>query len=260
MTETTSPKGKFAWYEWMGDDVEAAAKFYRAVVGWNIQENNMAGFPYSIASTNGHGVAGMMKIPDDAKAMGAPPCWTGYVWVEDVDAAAKSLTAAGGSLKKRPADIPNVGRFAVVADPYGAMFMLFRDAGGNPPPPPPAGTPGLVGWRELHAGDGAGAFKFYSEQFGWKKEGEFDMGPMGIYHLFGSAPGESGGMMTRMPETPGTFWVYYFNVDAIDAAVERIKANGGQIVHGPMEVPTGQWVVQGLDPQGAFFALLAPKR
>jgi hypothetical protein len=259
-TTATSPKGKFVWYEYMGTDLEAAANFYSHVVGWKIADPGMGPFPYKVASIDGYGVGGLMTIPDDAKAMGAPCCWTGYVYVEDVDAALPGLRAAGGSLKKGPIDIPGIGRFAVVADPHGAMFMLFRDAGGNPPPEPAPHTPGLVGWRELHADDGAAAFAFYSGQFGWMKTSEFDMGPMGVYQLFDSAPGQSGGMMTRTPQTPGPFWLYYFNVDAIDAGVERIKAKGGQIAHGPIEVPTGQWVAQAMDPQGAFFALVAPKR
>jgi predicted enzyme related to lactoylglutathione lyase len=192
--------------------------------------------------------------------MGAAPCWTGYIYVDDVDAAIPGLTEAGGTLKKGPLDIPNIGRFAVVADPHGAMFMLFRDAGGSPPPPPPVGTPGLVGWRELHAGDGAEALAFYSRQFGWKHDRDFDMGPMGLYRIFESSPGEQGGIMTRDPQTPGPFWLYYFNVDSIDAAAERVKAKGGQIINGPMEVPTGQWVLQAMDPQHAMFALVAPKR
>ena len=116
-------------------------------------------FAYEIVSAGPTMVAGMMDIPAEARAMGARPSWMGYIWVEDVDAALPKLTAAGGKVFKAPADIPGVGRFAVVADPDGAAFMLFRDAGGNPPPPPPPGTPGLVGWRELHAGDGARALR-----------------------------------------------------------------------------------------------------
>lgn len=252
--------GKFVWYEYMGHDVAAAAEFYGAVVGWTFMDTGMAGFPYKIACVGTHGVAGMMVIPDDAKAMGAPPCWTGYVYVDDVDAAAAKLKAAGGSVKKGPMDIPNVGRMAIVTDPHGAYFALFRDVGGNPPPPPKPNTPGLVGWRELHAGDGAAALAFYSDEFGWSKTSEFNMGPIGIYHLFESHPGQPGGMMTKMPNDPGPFWLYYFNVEAADAAIDRIKAAGGAVVNGPEQVPTGQWVVQAADPQGAFFALLALHR
>ena len=223
----------------------------------------MPGAPaYTILSAGDYGVGGLMAIPADAKAMGARPCWTGYIWVENVDSAAAKLTAAGGAVRRPPSDIPGVGRFAVVTDPHGAHVILFRDSGGNPPPDPAPDTPGLVGWRELHAGDGVKAFEFYSSQFGWTKRHGMDMGAMGVYQLFGFAGSDSdaGAMMTRMPQTPGPFWLYYFNVATLDAAVDRVKAKGGKIVNGPMEVPGGQWIVQALDPEGAMFALVAPKR
>ena len=260
MAETATPTGRFVWYEYMGDDLTAAVDFYTAVVGWTAKDGGMADFPYQIASVGSTMVAGMMTIPGEARAMGARPSWLGYVWVEDVDKALPKLTGAGGKVFKEPADIPGVGRFAVVADPDGATFMLFRDAAGSPPPAPPPETPGLVGWRELHAGDGAGALAFYSAQFGWKKDRDFDMGPMGVYHIFESGPGQQGGIFTRTPDTPAPFWLYYFNVDGIDAGAERVKAHGGRILNGPMQVPGGQWIVQGLDPQGAMFALLAAQR
>ena len=260
MPEASTPTGKFVWYEYMGDNLKAAADFYTHVVGWTSKDAGMADFPYEIVSTGQTMVAGIMDIPDEARSMGAKPGWMGYVWVEDVDQALPKLTAGGGEVYRAPADIPGVGRFAVVADPDGATFMLFRDAGGEPPPPPPSGTPGLVGWRELFAGDGARAFTFYSAQFGWKKDRDFDMGPMGVYHIFESASGQQGGMLTKTPQTSAPFWLYYFNVDAIDAAAERVKAKNGRVTNGPMQVPTGHWIVQGLDPQGAMFALLAPNR
>ncbi len=258
-----TPAGKFVWCEWMGDNVEAAADFYAHVVGWSAKETAGTGErPYTVLSAGAYGVAGMITISAEAKAMGAPPCWAGYIWVEDVDQAAAKLAAAGGAVKRPPSDIPGVGRFAVVADPHGAYFRLFRDAGGNPPPPPAPDTPGFVGWRELHAGDGAAAFAFYSGLFGWTKRQAMDMGAAGVYQLFGFAGGDSdyGGVMTRTPHTPGPFWLYYFNVPAIDAAAERVKAKGGKIVNGPMEVPGGHWIVHGLDLEGAMFALVAPKR
>ena len=193
MSEASSQTGKFVWYEYMGNDLKAAADFYTCVVGWSAKDAGMGfDFAYEILSTGSTMVAGMMDIPAEAKAMGARPGWLGYIWVEDVDKALPKLTAAGGKVFKAPADIPGIGRFAVVADPDGAVFMLFRDAGGNPPPPPPPGTPGLIGWRELHAGDGADAFAFYSGQFGWTKARDFDMGPMGVYHIFDSGHGEHG--------------------------------------------------------------------
>ena len=119
---------------------------------------------------------------------------------------------------------------------------------------------GHIGWHELHAGDGEKSFAFYSGLFGWTKGEAMDMGAMGKYQTFTTHGNQGGGMMTKTPQEPASFWLYYINVDAIDAAAERVKAAGGKIVNGPMPVPTGRWIVQGIDPQGAMFALLAPTK
>ena len=169
------------------------------------------------------------------------------------------MAKAGGTVRRAPEDIPGVGRFAVVADPQGAGFMLFEPLPGSERPVVAQGTPGRAEWHELHAADRDAAFDFYAGQFGWTKAEAFDMGPMGTYQLFAAGDTTIGGMMTKMDAFPTPFWLYYFGVDAIDAAIERITANGGQILHGPAEVPGGAWIVQALDPQGAMFALVGPR-
>lgn len=257
-------EGKFVWYELMTSDPAAATAFYTRVVGWTAADAGMPGMSYTLVSAGPTQVAGLMAIPEAARAMGARPGWLGYIAVADVDAAAAKAAAAGAAIHHAPEDIPGVGRFAALADPQGASFALFRGSPGDTPPPaPPPGTAGHVGWHELHAGEGAAAFAFYASQFGWEKHEGMDMGPMGVYQLFGppGSGGESfGGMMTKMAETPHPHWLYYFNVDAIDAAVERVNAAGGKVVNGPMEVPGGSWIINGIDPQGALFALVAAKR
>ena len=120
--------------------------------------------------------------------------------------------------------------------------------------------PGHFSWHELFAGELAGAFAFYADIFGWTRDQAIDMGPMGTYQLFATGGAATGGMMTKMPAMPSPFWLYYVNVDAIDAAVARVNKAGGSIVNGPHEVPGGSWIVQCLDPQRAMFALVAPKR
>lgn len=259
-----TPQGAFVWYELMTSDPDAAAAFYAKVVGWTAADSGMPGMKYTLVNAGPDQIGGIMAIPDEAKAMGAQPGWEGYIAVADVDAAAARITAAGGATHHPPDDIPGIGRFAVMADPQGATFMIFRGAPGDEPPPAAPDAPGHVGWHELNAGDGASAFDFYAAQFGWIKHDAMDMGPAGVYQLFGLAGSESknsiGGMMTKMPETPRPHWLYYFNVDAIDAAVGRIASAGGKVVNGPMEVPGGSWIVNAVDPQGAMFALVAPKR
>jgi hypothetical protein len=255
------PAGSFVWYEYMAADAKAATDFYAAAVGWTASAGDMTEVPYTLLSAGPRMVAGLMTLPEEARAMGARPGWLGYVGVPDVDDFAAKIAAAGGRIYRPAADIPRVGRFAVAGDPHGAAFVIFKGLPAEDPRPPLApNAPGNIGWHELHAGALDAAFAFYSELFGWKRSQAMDMGPMGIYQLFEIGGGQGGGMLTKTAETPAPFWLYYFNVEAIDAGVERIKAGGGTIVNGPHEVPGGQWIIQGLDPQGAMFALLAPRR
>ena len=249
----------FIWYELMTSDVKAAETFYGAVVGWRGEKFGGNAMNYTVMNAADRGIAGIMDIPEDAKAMGAGPAWLGYVYAGDVDAAADSLRKAGGVVHREPSDIPEVGRFAVVADPQGTTFMLMKPDGPDQPPVAP-GTPGHIGWHELLAVDGKSAFDFYSGQFGWTKGDSMDMGEMGIYQLFAAGKDPVGGIMTKPANIPQPYWLFYFNVPALDAAVAKLKEKGGTVLLEPMEVPGGGWIVQGKDPQGAVFALTAPKR
>ena len=254
---STAP-GKFGWYELMTTDTAAAGPFYASVVGWTTQDVGMPGMPYTTFNIGAAGMAGMMTLPAEAAAMGQPPSWIGYIHVPDTDAFVEKVVAAGGAIHKPATDIPGMLRFAVVADPQGAAFVLFTANPAMPSPPKPApGSPGTIGWHELMASDGATAFEFYSTLFGWTEGPVHDMGSHGPYLIFEEDGVQSGGIMTKMPFMPVPFWAYYFNVDSIAAAVERLKAGGGTVVNGPMQVPGGQWIVQAIDPQGAHFALVS---
>lgn len=251
----------FIWYELMTSDPEAAKAFYGAVVGWDVEALGGPHSGYHILKSATGAVGGMMGLPGEGCEKGARPGWLGYVAVEDCDAAAARIAAAGGTLVREPADIPEVGRFAVVSDPGGAAFMLLQPLPqGDAPPPAPRMTPGHVGWHELHAADGDAAFAFYREQFGWSENAAMDMGPMGTYRLWSTDGGEAvGGMMTMPPQMPQPAWIFYFVVDSVDDAAGRIAEAGGQVVNGPMDVPDGSRIVQAMDPQGAMFALVSPR-
>jgi uncharacterized protein len=251
---------KFVWYDLLTSDVNAAESFYAKVIGWEAKDAGVPGRPYTLLSAGPVMVAGVMPVPADGPAAGARPVWTGYVGVDDVDAYAARIKAAGGSICRAPEDIPHVGRFAIVADPHGATFALFSAASEPPPTPEPGATPGRIGWHELYAGDLDSDFAFYSDLFGWNKTEAMDMGPMGTYQLFSMGDSPTGGMMNRPPHIPAPFWLFYFNVDAVDAAVERVKEGGGQVMNGPMQVPGGSWIVQAADPQGAMFAFVGTQR
>lgn len=256
----STKNGCFVWYDVMTSDTKAAEAFYHRVIGWDARDSGMGDRSYTIFSVGPTMVGGLMPIPDEARKVGARPVWMGYVGVDDVDAYAAKVKAAGGAIHRASEDIPGIGRFAVVADPQGAAFILFRGTSDEAPTPATPGTPGRIGWHELRAADGGKAFEFYAGLFGWAKAEAIDMGPMGVYQLFATGDGPVGGMMTKSPEMPAPAWLYYFNVDAIDAAVARTKDAGGQILSEPMQVPGGSWIAQALDPQGAMFAMVAAKR
>jgi uncharacterized protein len=248
----------FMWYDLMTTDTAAAAEFYGTVVGWTAQDQGN-GMGYSVLSVGKTGIGGLMALPEAMRAGGAKPSWLGYVGVNDVDAEAARLQKAGGTLHRPPEDVPGIVRFAVVSDPQGAGFMLLKGLSDQPFERLAPGTPGTVGWHELHAADGASAFAFYAEMFGWQKADAMDMGPMGVYQLFTDGAEPIGGMMTKNAAIPQPFWLFYICIDDIDAALGRVTGKGGQVMNGPMQVPGGSWVAQCVDPQGAMFALVGPK-
>lgn len=252
----------FFWYELMTTDPEGARDFYADVVGWRPQAwegTDLAGAPYIVMNAGERGVGGIMTLPDGAGAMGLRPAWAGYIYAAETDTATQALKEAGAKVHREPADIPGVGRFSVVADPQGAMFMLLSPNGPDQPPMEP-GALGHVGWHELYTTDWANALAFYSNQFGWKVEREVDMGEMGIYAVFAVDGQALGGMMNKPAQIPVPVWQFYFTVEGIDAATRRVGERGGKVLMGPTQVPGGSWVAQCQDPQGAHFALTATKR
>jgi len=248
------PASRFVWYELMTPDVRAAAAFYAEVVGWKADHSDPQ---YTLLKVGDAQVAGMMETPPELKAMGLPPAWSGYILVGDVDATEARILQLGGKVIRPGSDIPEVGRFAVVADPQGSSFQLFKPLRADPPPMPPHGTPGTAGWHELRALDGPAVWNFYATLFGWTKGEGLDMGSLGVYQLFEVDGVPIGAIMTKEPDQPMPGWRYYFHVDAVDAAVKRLTGRGGVVTMGPEQVPGGNWIVHARDPQGALFALMS---
>ena len=252
--------GQFVWCELMTTDDASATAFYRSAIGWEVEVMTMPDGRYTVVSAGAERVGGVMALPQAARDAGARPGWIGYIAVDDVDAMSRRVVQAGGAIHRAADNIPGIGRFAVVADPQGASFVLFKALDGSEPPPAAGVTPGRVGWHELHATDWEAAFAFYAGLFGWTKAETVDMGPMGTYQLFASGGMPVGGMMNRTEAMPAPSWLYYFNAAKIDAAVTRVTEAGGQVIAGPHEVPGGMWIAQCLDPQGAMFAVVGPER
>lgn len=245
----------FVWYELMTPDPAKAADWYAKVVGWEIEAIG----DYTLLKTAKGGVAGITTPRPEIAATGLPPGWLGYVGVDDVDAAAEAVVKAGGKILTPAHDIPGMLRMAIVADPQSVVYAVFKGYSAGGPPTGGADENGYWGWRELFTADVPKAMDYYAGQYGWTKGDGHDMGPMGVYQLFDVDGVQTGGMMTRPDQMPHSVWNFYAQVDATAACAERIKANGGQIMMGPVQVPGGLWVVQGVDPQGVFCSFISEK-
>lgn len=255
--------GDFIWYELITTDADAAQKFYGAVLAWTFQGSGPGEIDYRMFSAKGEGVGGVMALTSEMAAGGMRPCWLGYLLVDDVDAASAALENAGGTIHKPAWDISDVGRVAFVADPQGALFYLMK-------PQPSAGSAktastafaydapmvGHCAWNELATTDQDAAIANYSRLFGWRQEGEMDMGPMGKYKFLYQGDKMLGAAMKKPDALPASMWTYYFRVPSIQTAIATIKAHQGQVLNGPHEIPGGDFTINGMDPQGALFALV----
>jgi hypothetical protein len=194
-----------------------------------------------------------MSLPPEAGE--APPHWIAYLSTPDADGTVARAQELGATVVWGPMDIPTVGRVAGLADPYGgAMFAVHQAEGEVHGHDDPASV-GEFSWHELTSDDPEAAWDFYADLFGWSKTDAMDMGEMGVYQMFGRGAHPVGAVFRRPPEMPVSNWLLYVRVAALDAALERVRAHGGQVLHGPMEVPGGDRIAQCMDPQGAMFAL-----
>jgi uncharacterized protein len=241
--------GRFVWHELLTTDTAAAAAFYTKVVPWRTAPSSMPG--YTIWMAGQTQIGGLMALPTEPGA--TPPHWLIYIGTPNVDATSAQAQGLGARVVKVPADIPNVGRFAVLTDPQGATFALFTPGAGPPPGPQP--TFGGFSWHELATTDVAAALRFYGQLFGWRKGAGHDMGAMGVYQIFEHGGQQVGGMCRPGSVQSAPSWLSYVHVADCGRAVNVAKGAGGRLLHGPMEVPGGSWIALMNDPQGGAFAV-----
>jgi predicted enzyme related to lactoylglutathione lyase len=122
-TDSPTSEGVFLWDELLTSDVEGAKRFYADVVGWTTSDMDMgeAGV-YTMFRSGDTDRAGCMPLPEGVNV----PHWLTYLATDDVDATIAKAEELGASKLMGPMDIPDVGRLAVLADPTGAVFGLFK--------------------------------------------------------------------------------------------------------------------------------------
>ena len=252
--------GAFIWYELMVRDPDRAQAFYGEVLGWKARTfgSDDQGDYRLFTAGDGVEVAGLMALPEDNDCQAGEPGWVGYIGVDDPDAMVDAIVADGGQRFVPPTDIPGVGRFAVVADPQGAVFTIMRGASEEASRAWSADRAGHCRWNELATSDPKAAEDFYARHFGWTKGEAMPMGELGDYQMLDRGEQSFGAVMRHMPgDRPN--WLFYFGVEDIDAALTRVTSAGGAVLHGPQEIPGGEFIVAAQDPEGARFAVVGPR-
>ncbi len=252
-TQSPPTTGEFCWYEIHTPDLQAAKKFYGDVFGWTFQEVPMEGFTYTMLHKDGVPFGGMMHMTGP-QWEGVPPHWMSYIAVDDVDKSAEKVKQLGGNVCVGPSDIPDVGRFAVVDDPDGAVFSLFKSASEMGP------QPGAVVWNEVYFKEKDKTHAFYTGMFGWTTE-EMDMGPAGIYTMWNHNGQGLGGGMQLTPEMEGfpAAWLNYVGVESVDNTLANATKAGATVIVPAQDIPgdMGRFAILA-DPTGASFAIYQP--
>ena len=243
--------GTFVWRELMTGDVDGARNFYAGLFGWTWKSQDMGpDGTYWLASNGDQQVCGVYAKTAD---MRGPSAWWSYVLVEDVDAAAQRCKAASGKVFREPMDIPHVGRFAVLADPWGAGFMPFRASREESPPPQGPPPVGAFCWETLVTPDVNGAVAFYGKVVG------FGTGrtPNGEGTVFLAGDRSVADIQAARSGIP-SYWATYVAVANAEASWDRAARLGGRIVVPRIDVPKVGTISVVADPDGATLGLFQP--
>ncbi len=245
--------GTFCWVDLSTTDQSAAKSFYSALFGWTAQDNPVGdGVAYSMMTVEGKPVAAIAPQPQSQRDAGVPALWNSYVSVADADATAARAQELGANVHVGPFDVMQVGRMAVIQDPQGAFFMLWqpREHFGAAL----VNAPGALVWNELGSPDLDASSAFYSELFGWTIA-PFEGSPE-PYLSITNGQANNGGIRPATPPGRPAFWLAYFGVEDLDAALASLQQLGGTLHAGPIDIQIAKIAIVA-DPQGAVFALYA---
>lgn len=253
MKLTEPVTGSPCWVELGTPDVPGAQAFYAAALGWRSETDPRpeAG-GYTMARVGEDAVAALSPTYRPEQ----PPAWTVSFATEDADDSARAVRSAGGTVLMAPMDVFDLGRFAVAADPSGAVFSLWQARAFTGAKR--FGAPGTLGWTELRTGDVEGALAFYPAVFGWTAD-------VSERFTHWAVDGAEFGGLKELPRdgergqggTPSR-WLPYFTVGDAESTTARAVGAGGAQLSPPRRVPGGPCVAVLADHRGAAFGIQAP--
>jgi predicted enzyme related to lactoylglutathione lyase len=249
---TKYPHGTFSWADCNSTNSEKAKKFYMDLMDWEANDMPLGeGLFYTMLTKDGETVTAVSPMMAEMQQQGIPSHWSSYITVDDVDALVDKVAELGGKVMAPPFDVFDSGRMMVIQDPSGANVGLWQAQ--NHIGASLVNTPGAMGWNELLSNDRAKAMEFYKGLLGW----EYQKDPNQDYYMILNNGRMNGGMMQitkEMGDMP-SYWMVYFNVADIDAAVKKVEALGGTI-HMRREAPgVGPFAIIG-DPTGAVMTII----
>ncbi|MFF8100288.1 VOC family protein [Streptomyces sp. NPDC014986] len=235
------------WAELGTTDPESAQRFYTRLFGWRPETDPRPGAGgYTVARLGDAAVAALTPLYEESQ----PVAWNVSFAVTDAEATLREVAAAGGQTLLGPTEVFDMGRFAVAADPTGAVFQLWQAAAF-----PGAGVfnaPGSLGWVELLTRAPRQAVSFYTAVFGWSVTAS------GRYPQWGVGGADFGGMVTmddRFPHEVPAHWLPYFAVGDVDAAAATATGARGTVLMEPVSHPERPRIAVLRDPQGAMFGV-----
>jgi len=244
------PEGTPAWVDLMVPDHRVAQAFYGPLLGWTFDEGVPEAGNYSTARIGGRAAAGIGDLMPGSRVG-----WTTYLAVDDLDATAKRVTAAGGTLLAEPTDVMDLGRMAVLVDPTGAVVGLWQS--GLHTGADVVNEPGAQIWNELMTRDFDAAKEFYGAVLPYSFG---DMSGPGFTYAGLDVDGRTvGGLGQLGPETPPdeqSHWSTYFAVADTDAATAHAVELGGEVLTPPTDSPYGRLATL-RGPGGETFTLMS---
>jgi predicted enzyme related to lactoylglutathione lyase len=252
-TGTSTTKNRFVWYDLMSTDKEASLAFFTSLFGWTTVEFDMGEMgTYSVIEAGGASFGGVMSMdPSDWHSSH----FIGYIYTDDVDAIAARAPELGGAVPYPPMDIPGIGRFAVLQDVMGAYFSALSTLPTTSHAPETDVPYGCVSWSELSTDDPEKSGAFYAQLFNWELKTSW-VAEMPDYTIFMQGESMLGGLWKAEQAGMPSAWLFYFNVEDIDASAAKLAELGGKLVTEIVPVPSVGRIAVAVDPTGATFALM----
>lgn len=258
MADVPIKHGMFTWTDLAAPDPEGVKPFYAGLFGWTFKDVSMgpAG-TYTLLHKDDREVGGLSSMPPEKAAQGAPPSWSSYIEVDDVDGLTSRVGELGGQVFMPPTDIGEEGRMSVIQDPTGAVACLWQSR--ERAETGVFNEPGMLTWNELVTRDVPGAMGFYSELLGWTYDAMETSGM--LYQVIQNGDRPNGGILQMTDEWPPhvpAHWMVYFAVEDVAESVRKAEELGGTIHVAPMDIEVGTFAVVE-DPQGAVFTVFKQK-